>query len=100
MTDIVHTPLPIRRGTLLSTARSILRSILVPVLAVITAVIIGSLFILLAGLDPFKAYGGLLNSSLGSDGGITQSLLRMAPFILSGLSVAFAFNGGLFNIGA
>jgi ABC-type uncharacterized transport system permease subunit len=98
MTDILHPSAPIRRSS--TVIRSIARSILVPVLAVFTAVIIGSLFILLAGLDPFKAYSGLLNSSLGSDSGLTQSLLRMAPFILSGLSVAFAFKGGLFNIGA
>src|SRR5579871_3300273 len=84
----------------LGSARGALNSLLVPVLAVFTAAIIGSIFILLAGLDPFKAYGGLLSAALGSDSGLTESLLRMAPYILSGLSVAFAFKGGLFNIGA
>src|SRR5258708_33248236 len=81
-------------------ARGTLRDVLVPVLAVLTAAIIGSIFILLAGADPFKAYGGLLSSALGNDTGLTESFLRMAPYILSGLSVAFAFKGGLFNIGA
>ncbi|MEP7284914.1 MAG: ABC transporter permease [Chloroflexota bacterium] len=100
MTELAPVSLPVDREPPSGRAGNVLRSILVPILAVFTAVIIGSLFILLAGLDPFKAYGGLLNSSLGSDGGITASLLRMAPFILSGLSVAFAFKGGLFNIGA
>ena len=46
------------------------------------------LFILLAGLDPFKAYQGLVQGALGSDAGLTRSLLKMAPFILSGLSAA------------
>ncbi len=91
-------PLPAQRA--IPDLRAALRGILVPILAVFTAVIIGSLFILLAGLDPFKAYGGLLSAALGSDAGLTQSLLRMAPYILSGLAVAFAFKGGLFNIGA
>src|ERR1041384_5045656 len=77
-----------------------LRGLLVPVLAVFTAVIIGAAFILLAGFDPFKAYSSLLQGSLGSDIALTRSLLRMTPFILSGLAVAFAFKGGLFNIGA
>ncbi len=84
----------------LASARGALRDVLVPVLAVFTAAIIGSIFILLAGADPFKAYGGLLSSALGNDTGLTESMLRMAPYILSGLSVAFAFKGGLFNIGA
>ncbi len=84
----------------LASARGALRDVLVPVLAVFTAAIIGSIFILLAGADPFKAYGGLLSSALGNDTGLTESFLRMAPYILSGLSVAFAFKGGLFNIGA
>src|SRR5215813_4133767 len=77
-----------------------LRGLLIPVLAVFTAVIIGAAFILLAGLDPFKAYSSLLQGSLGSDAALTRSLLKMTPLILSGLAVAFAFKGGLFNIGA
>ncbi len=77
-----------------------LRGLLIPLLAVLTAVLIGSILILLAGLDPLKAYAGLLQGALGTDAGITRSLLKMAPLILSGLAVAFAFKGGLFNIGA
>jgi simple sugar transport system permease protein len=97
MEQTVSSPANVNRLPQLGAA---LRGIAVPVLAVFTAVIIGSIFILLAGLDPFKAYQGLLQGALGTDTGLTRSLLRMAPFILSGLSVAFAFKGGLFNIGA
>jgi general nucleoside transport system permease protein len=79
---------------------SIVRSMAVPILAVFTAVIIGSLFILLAGLDPIRAYQGLLQGAFGTDLNITRALLKMTPLILSGLAVAFAFKGGLFNIGA
>src|SRR5258708_26539237 len=81
-------------------ARGTLRDVLVPVLAVLTAAIIGSIFILLAGSDPFKAYGGLLSSALGSGTGLTESLLRMAPGILSAPSRGLAFKGGLVHIGA
>jgi simple sugar transport system permease protein len=77
-----------------------LRGLLVPLLAVVTAVIIGSILILLAGLDPIKAYGGLLQGAIGTDSSIVRSLIKMAPLILAGLAVAFAFKGGLFNIGA
>ncbi|MCC7449733.1 MAG: ABC transporter permease [Anaerolineae bacterium] len=55
---------------------------------------------LLAGLDPIKAYGGLLQGAIGTDSSIVRSLIKMAPLILAGLAVAFAFKGGLFNIGA
>ncbi len=92
-------PLPVKPGVTIR-GGSALRSIAVPVLAVFTAVIIGSIFVLLAGLDPFKAYQGLVEGALGSDTGLTRSLIKMAPYILSGLAVAFAFKGGLFNIGA
>lgn len=94
------TTVPPRGMPLLSGVRSGLRGLLVPLLAVFTAVIIGSILILIAGLDPLKAYGGLLQGALGTDAGITRSLIKMAPLILSGLAVAFAFKGGLFNIGA
>ncbi len=99
MDQTVSSPVPASRSAPLQ-VRSLLRSIAVPVLAVVTAVIIGSIFILLAGLDPFKAYQGLVQGALGSDTGLTRSLIKMAPYILSGLAVAFAFKGGLFNIGA
>src|SRR5450432_1188308 len=79
---------------------NLLGRMVVPALAVFTAVIIGAVFILLAGFDPFKAYSSLLQGSLGSDAALTRSLLKMTPLILSGLAVAFAFKGGLFNIGA
>lgn len=78
----------------------LLRGVAVPLLAIFTAVLIGSVFILLAGLDPLRAFSGLLTGSLGTDANITRTLIKMTPLILSGLAVAFAFKGGLFNIGA
>jgi len=77
-----------------------LRAVAVPVLAVFTAIVIGSLLILLVGNDPFKAFAALLTGALGTDGAIVRTLTKMTPLILSGLAVAFAFKGGLFNIGA
>src|SRR5512140_1377703 len=90
---------PTNRGGILRTLSAVY-SLSVPVLAVLTAVIISSIFILLAGLDPFKAFQGLVEGAMGNDVGWTVSLLKMAPYILSGLAVAFAFKGGLFTIGA
>ncbi|MBX3061497.1 MAG: ABC transporter permease [Anaerolineae bacterium] len=55
---------------------------------------------LLVGLDPIRAFTGLLQGSLGSDAALTRTLVKATPLLLSGLAVAFAFKGGLFNIGA
>lgn len=93
------TPAPANRN-LAAGVGSVFRRLLVPLLAVVTAILIGSIFILLAGLDPLKAYQGLLEGAFGSDVGIIRSLTKMAPLILTGLAVAIAFKGGLFNIGA
>jgi simple sugar transport system permease protein len=80
--------------------RDVLNSLVVPLLAVLTAVLIGSVFILLAGLDPLRAFTGLWQGAFGTDAAVTRTLIKMTPLILSGLAVAFAFKGGLFNIGA
>ncbi|MBN1966792.1 MAG: ABC transporter permease [Anaerolineae bacterium] len=54
---------------------------------------------ILAGYDPLAAYGGLLNGAFGNAASLTRTLVKMTPLIFSGLAVAFAFKGGLFNIG-
>jgi len=77
-----------------------LRRLAIPVLAVLTAVLIGSVLILIVGLDPIKAYTALLQGAFGSDVGLSRTLVKMTPLILSGLAVAIAFKAGLFNIGA
>ncbi len=87
---------PINRGLV----RGVLRSAAVPVLSVLTAMLIGALFIIIAGYDPVAAYGGLLDGAFGDAAGLTRTLIKMAPLVFSGLAVAFAFKGGLFNIGA
>ena len=72
----------------------------VPLLAIVTAVVVGSVFLLLSGFNPLEAYGGLLDGAFGSSRGWSRTILNMVPFIFAGLAVAFAFKGGLFNIGA
>lgn len=78
-------------------------------IAVVLGLLVGALLILLSsalsedGFDillPITAYGALLEGSLGSIRGIGNTLNATTPLILTGLSVAFAFRAGLFNIGA
>ena len=53
-----------------------------------------------AGENPFHIAAILFKSAFGSNYDFGTTLSYVAPFIFSGLSVAIAFHGGLFNIGA
>jgi general nucleoside transport system permease protein len=87
-----------------SLTRQILQSIsdagLIPLLAILTAVIVGGIIIKSVGGDPFLAYKGLIEGSLGSKKALSETAIWATPYIFAGLAVALAFKGGLFNIGA
>lgn len=71
-----------------------------PAIAIVLSFIIGTFFILWTKNNPLVAYGALFGGSLGDIPKIGQTLLKTTPLIFTGLSVAFAFRTGLFNIGA
>jgi simple sugar transport system permease protein len=75
-------------------------SVKFPLLAIFLAFLIGSVFILLTGNSPFVAYYALISGSLFGMNRVGETLLKMTPLIFTGLSIAFAFRCGLFNIGA
>ncbi len=80
--------------------RRLLRSLFIPVLAVFTALAIGAIIMWLAGDDPIAAYKGLFQGAFGSKRGWATTIRKWSPLLLTGLSVAIAFQAGLFNIGA
>lgn len=79
-----------------------------PLFAVILAMIAGAIVILITRpdktVDPFtnilNAYSALFTGSYGSLASISDTLVRVSPLIFASISVAIAFRGGLFNIGA
>lgn len=72
-----------------------------PLMAILLSFLVGSLFIIWTGNNPLVAYSALFFvGSLGSVSRIGETLLKTTPLILTGLSIAFAFRTGLFNIGA
>ena len=77
-----------------------LAPVTVPIYAVLTASVIGGLIMLLAGVNPLKAYGALLHGAFGTWPFVARSLARSTPFIIAALAVALCFKAGLFNIGA
>jgi simple sugar transport system permease protein len=74
--------------------------ILVPVLSVALAVIVGAVVMLVTGTNPLTAYSQLIQGAFSGSYNISETLVAAIPLILTGLSVAFAFRTGLFNIGA
>lgn len=101
--------------------RFFLTGLIGPILAIVTALVVGALIIVftdpdtldawssffsdpLGALDAswdlvYTSYRALFDSSLGSSSALTRTLVQSTPLILVGLSVALAFQAGMFNIG-
>lgn len=71
-----------------------------PLAAIIISLLIGAVIISLIGKNPVEVYSLLFSGTLANSYGIGQVLFKATPLIFTGLSVAFAFKAGLFNIGA
>ncbi len=102
--------------------RARLRAVAVPTLALLSALVVGALFIIFTDSDTLYAwarffndpgrafsrsfnivwdsYAALFMGAVGSPRAVSETLTLTVPLALAGLSVAFAFRGGLFNIGA
>jgi ABC-type uncharacterized transport system permease subunit len=75
--------------------------VLISVLAVLLGFLCGAIVMLITGHNPIEAYSALLKGA-GFYGNIKRfgdTLLNTTTLILTGLSIAFAFRTGLFNIG-
>ena len=69
------------------------------IMAIILGLIAGGILMLVMGYDPVVAYNNLFSGALSSVEKIGRTIAFATPLILTGLSVAFAFRTGLFNIG-
>lgn len=77
-----------------------LKEITYPLIAIIISFIVGGILVASFGKDPMVAYKALIKGSMGDFNKFGETLVTVTPLILTGLSVAFAFRCGLFNIGA
>ncbi|NMO97579.1 ABC transporter permease [Paenibacillus lemnae] len=68
--------------------------------AVLLGLAAGALLMALTGHNPAEGYKFLFEGGLKNPERIGNTLATATPLILTGLSVAFAFRTGLFNIGA
>mgnify|MGYP005750816067 CR=1 FL=1 len=77
-----------------------MRSAIVSLLAVLFGLIAGAILMALTGHNPILGYQYLFEGGLKNISRIGNTLATATPLIFTGLSVAFAFRTGLFNIGA
>jgi simple sugar transport system permease protein len=70
------------------------------VVAVVVALTISGAIIAFVGGDPIASYLHILESSFGSVGVLSDTLVKATPLILTGLACALAFRMRLWNIGA
>ncbi|MBO8172513.1 MAG: ABC transporter permease [Bacillaceae bacterium] len=75
-------------------------STLIPVISIVLGLLIGALIMLLGAYNPIRAYASLIEKAFGDLYSIGETIRQITPLIFTGLSVAFAFRIGLFNIGA
>ncbi|REC55052.1 ABC transporter permease [Rhodosalinus sediminis] len=74
-------------------------TVLAPLGAIGAALVVAGLLIAVAGANAFEAYGLILEGAFGSRLGVTETLTRATPLILTGLAAAVAFRARLWNIG-
>ena len=68
-------------------------------LSIFLGFLVGAVFLSIMGLSVSAAYGRLI-SSVTSLKGFSYVIVYSVPYIVAGLSVAFSFKTGVFNIGA
>ncbi|MBI9100447.1 MAG: ABC transporter permease [Spirochaetaceae bacterium] len=87
--------------------------IIIPAVAIILGFLVGSIIMIITGINPVKLFTSMIRGVLGittdkigtgksifNPRYIGEYFVFCMPIILTGLSVAFAFRTGLFNIGA
>jgi simple sugar transport system permease protein len=75
-------------------------NVLYTIISILIGFIIGAVFLLIAGISPIVAYQKLIDSIFGKPKYWIWTLTYASPLIFTGLSVAFSFRTGVFNIGA
>ena len=68
--------------------------------AVLVGFAVAAVVIAAAGYDPIGCFAALFQGALGKPKYIANVIIKATPILLTGVGVAFAFQTGLFNIGA
>ncbi len=77
-----------------------MKDVMVSLIAVLFGLFAGALLMLITGHNPLEGYMYLFQGGLKNIERLGNTLATATPLIFTGLSVAFAFRTGLFNVGA
>lgn len=69
-------------------------------LAVVCGFLVAAVILAAAGYSPLESFAALFRGIYSRPKYISNTIIKSTPIILTGLSVAFAFKTGLFNMGA
>ena len=70
------------------------------VISIAISFVVGAVFLLILKINPLTAYATLISGAFGKVKYISSSIIYATPLVFVGLSVAFSFRTGVFNIGA
>ncbi len=70
-----------------------------PAVNLALALLVAGIVVTIVGFDPAQVMVLLFKGAFGSKAGVSYTLYYATTFVFTGLAVAVAFHGGLFNIG-
>jgi general nucleoside transport system permease protein len=73
--------------------------VLLPVVCLLVALLAAAAVVAMVGQNPLEVITVLVRGAFGTQRGISYTFYYTTTFIFTGLAVAVAFHGGLFNIG-
>lgn len=82
------------------TAKILKKPITSTLIAIVCGFLVAAVVLAAANYNPWAAFQALFNGMFSKPKYISNVIIKATPIILTGLSVAFAFKTGLFNIGA
>ena len=75
-------------------------TLLVPTAAVLAALVFCAVFLAISDRSPFAVYSAMFEGALGSEYGVSETIVKAIPLILCGLGISVAFRMQIWNIGA
>ena len=75
-------------------------TLLVPTAAVLAALVFCAVFLAITDRSPFAVYSAMFEGALGSEYGVSETIVKAIPLILCGLGISVAFRMQIWNIGA
>ena len=76
------------------------KPIFATIIAILSGFIVAAIILASAGYNPWTSLGALFYGMFGRPKYISNVIIKSTPIIVTGLSVAFVYKMGLFNIGA